>query len=479
MHEDSITLQSTRRPAVASPRHSEHPRQNTRVDVAHRCTQFEISETLELATLDQVGSHLAARLANATGCQVVLATREPSHKRFRLIGDSRGLENPRSLPPGDPIEQVLTESCILGSANDRDFADTTVELETPLRSELAHRFGVLWTRVCLLADTASQVQAALVVIGETIEPDTLAMRLGSQDQLRQLADYLRIRREAETSWWERCRAGLAAKLRARRTVAWAVAILGLATLLIVPVPYYVAADCQCEPATRRILTAPFDAQLAQCFVKPGDVVEIGQLLASFEGVEIASEIESLTAERKRIQQQHDSAIAKGEASVASEATLELRRITGRLDMARQRMQRLELRSPIPGVVVSGDLEESVGASLAIGERLLEIAPLDRMAAQIYIDESDISLVSAGQLTTLRFEGVAGSEFETSLARVFPRAEMVEGKNVYVAEGEIAGDSASLAPGMRGRAHVYEGWRPLAWTLFRKPFLAVRRLWGWY
>lgn len=479
MNDEPTTLQGPRRPTVASPRGFERPSHDARVDAAHRCSPFELSDTLTLATLDQVGSHLAACLAKATGCQVILAIRETSGKRFGLIGDSRGLEKPRSLPPGDPLEQVLTESCLLGSSSKGTFVDTTLELKTPLRTELAHRIGVPWARVCLLADFASQTQAALVVLGESVEPSALEGRLGCQESLRELAVYLRIRRDAEATWWQRCRASLAATLRGKRMAAWAAAVFGLAILLAIPAPHYVAADCQCEPSTRRILTAPFDAQLAESFVKPGDVVEAGQLLARFEGVEIASEIESLDAERKRIQQQHDAAIAKGEASVAAEAALELRSITSRLDLARQRKKRLELRSPIAGVVVSGDLEEAVGAALAIGQTMLEVAPLERMTAEIYVDESDVSLVSAGQPVSLRFEGASGDEFETTVARIFPRAEIVEGENVYVAEGDITGESASLAPGMRGRAQIYDGWRPLAWTLFRKPYLAIRRFWGWY
>lgn len=483
MHDEPATIQRPQRAAAGSPRRPEQPLLENRVDTAHRHRLLDFSDTLGLATLEEAGARLAANAAKSLRCQVILAICEPSRKRFRLIGDSRGLEKPRRLPHGDPLEQVLAESFLLGVTSDRTAVATTIDLTTPLRTELAHQLGIAWTRVCLLADSADQPQAALVMLGDSDDPnahpnDSLE-RLGSPETIQELAAYLRLRREAEANWWERCRAQLAATLRAKRTAAWATAIACFAALLALPVPYYVAADCQCEPTTCRILTAPFDAQLAESLVKPGDIVEAGQLLASFEGAEIASEIESLAAERNRIQQQHDAAIAKGEAAVAAEAALELQRITGRLDMARQRKQRLELRSPIDGVVVSGDLEESVGSSLAIGQRLLEIAPLERMTAEIYVDESDISLVNTGQPVKLHFDGTSGAEFETSLDRIFPRAEIVESENVYVAEGVIQGDSAKLAPGMRGRARVYHGWRPLAWTLFRKPYLAVRRFWGWY
>lgn len=479
MYDDTTTYARPTRSANASQTVAELPWCGTRVDDAHQNCPFKISDTLQLASLAEVGAQLVATMSTMAGCRAMLAVRDSGGHRFRLVGDSQGLGKQRRLPPGDAIEQALADSCMLGVSGEGKCLDTTFELVTPLRKELSHRLGVAWTRVCLLADTDGQVQGAWVLCGDGVVPDNLVNQLCPTEIQHELAAYLSLRRDAETGWWERCRASVGSTLRAKRTAVWAILFLGLGALCAMPVPHYIGADCQCEPATRRILTAPFDAQLAECLVKPGDVVHAGQLVARFEGTEIASEIESLEAEQNQIQLQHYAALAKGDASVASEAALELRRISGQLSMVRQRQQRLELRSPINGTVVSGDLEDSVGASLAIGQRLLEIAPLERVAAEIYIDESDISLVTAGQPVTFRFEGTGATKYETKLARIFPRAEMLNGENVYVAEGTIEGEPASLTPGMRGRAKVYDGWRPLAWMLFRKPYLAMRQFWGWY
>lgn len=479
MYEGLTTHKRPRLSPVASQSSVDPPLLDPLVDARHPSFLFDVSDTLELMTLDEVGRRIATSTAKSIGCSVLVAVWEPCAQRFRLIGDSRELERPRRLAPGDPIEQVLTESCVLGLSSEGAAIGTTIDLGTPLREELAHHLGVAWSRVCLLADSAGQVQGALVIFSKNEELTGLSQRLRLGENLRALPAYLRLRREAEANWRERFRTAMAATLRANRVVAWATILLCLGALLAIPVPHYVGADCQCEPATRRILTAPFDTQLAESLAKPGDVVKAGQLLAVFDGAEIASEIESLSAERNRIQQQQIAAIAKGEASVATEAALELQKLAHRLDILHQRQERLELCSPIDGVVVSGDLEESIGASLAIGQRLLEIAPLDRMTAEIYIDESDISLVRVDQPVSFGFQGAGRTNFDTTVDRIFPRAEVVDSDNVFVAEAQINGDLSSLAPGMRGRAKIYEGLRPLAWTLFYKPYLAVRRFWGWY
>lgn len=470
---------TSRQPRTASRPFAEGQASGSRMDPAHRVTPFDFNCTLELNSIQAVGERLTCALADAAACDALLAAYEPARRRFRLVGDSRGLEKPRLLSPGDSIEQVLTESVIIATSSEGNCLETTLDLQTPTRVALAQQCGVSEVRACLLAESTGSVQGALIFLQDTTPPADVEKLLRERSTLAQLASYLRLRREAAASWWDRLSASSFAKLRSKWSGWTMAALIIVAVLLITPMPHYVGGTCQCEPATRRIVTAPFDAQLAECFVKPGDRVQAGQLLATFEGIEIASEIESLAAERRQSKQCYDAAIAKSEADVATESLLEIQRLDGKLHLLQARQDRLELRSPIDGVVVSGDLEQSVGASLAVGERLLEIAPLQRMIAEVSIDESDISLVSVGQRVSLRFDGSPYESHDTTLVRIFPRAEVIDGENVYVAECEITGNVEALAPGMRGYAKVHGSWRALGWTLFRKPYLAIRRIGEWY
>jgi multidrug efflux pump subunit AcrA (membrane-fusion protein) len=450
----------------------------SRLDAAHQVPTLDFVDTLDAESLDEVGERLACAAAVVAACRVLVAVHDPANHRFELIGDSHGLEESRRLPIGDPFEQALTESRILASQADGACRETTVELQTPVRAELAHRHGVTHARVCLLADRAGNIQGAFILLRDTAWPEA-AVPAHFGTPLVHLASYLRLRREAAATGWHKVRSSIGRRIRTRRTLVLAAGALLLGGVLITPAPHHVSGHCQCEPATRRLLTAPFDAQLSECLVKPGDRVSTGQILATFEGTEIGTEIESLTAERKQAQQRHDAAMVAGEASLAAESSLELQRICGRLKLLRDQQSRLQLQSPVDGVVVSGDLEASVGATIPIGQRLLEVAPLDRMIAEIEIDESDVTLIAVGQRVSLQFNGCPGVGYDATLKRIFPRSEVIDGENVYVAEAQIEGDVSILSPGMRGRAKVHVDARPLGSTMFRKPYSAVLRYWGWY
>ena len=57
---------------------------------------------------------------------------------------------------------------------------------------------------------------------------------------------------------------------------------------------------------------------------------------------------------------------------AQQANLEMKRLDMKRQLLAERQQHLQIRSPISGTVVSGDIEKSEGAPLAIGQNLFEI-----------------------------------------------------------------------------------------------------------
>ncbi len=449
-----------------------------RRDTAHSATTIELADLLHAESLDALGRNLADTLAAKCSCRVLVALYQPSRTRFRLIGDSRQLEKSRTLTIGDPIEQVLTESRILASKQNGTCQETTISIQTLIQKELAHQAGAGSVEVHLLPDANQHLQGAILLLADDAQTQSRdASNLGWSTA--SLASCLGLHRDAARSWWDRLRADTLAWVGSKRARILSIGAIVLALLMACPVPYQIAANCQCEPATRRILTAPFDSQLEACLVKPGDRVAAGQVLATFEGRSIASEIESLAAEEKQANQNYDAAVATGESVKAAEAILELERLGGRIAILRRRHSKLELRSPIEGVVVSGDLKEAVGATLSTGQQLFEIAPLDRLTAEIAIDESDISLISVGDNVTVAFKGSPGESYTAQLERVFPRAEVLDGNIVFISEARVEGNLNLLSPGMRGEAQVDVGWRPLAWKLFRTPYQAMRRFWGQY
>ena len=254
------------------------------------------------------------------------------------------------------------------------------------------------------------------------------------------------------------------------------AVIGV--LAILPWPYSVRCNVTCEPFLRRYVAAPFDAKLLESKILPGDNVEKGQLLAILDGSELRSQIASLEAQLGQATQRRAAALSTGDASNAELERLEVQKLTGEIDVLHSRIARLEIRSPISGIVVSGNLERIQGAPLSVGEDLFEIAPLHNLVMEIAIPESDISRVQVGMETRISLDAGQGGSHVAKIARIHPRSEMRDGQSVFVGEAEIENAQDDIRPGMLGQARVAVGKKPAGWILLHRPYEALRRWIGW-
>jgi hypothetical protein len=73
---------------------------------------------------------------------------------------------------------------------------------------------------------------------------------------------------------------------------------------------------------------------------------------------------------------------------------------------------------------------------------------------------------------VRLEAFNGGRWQSELSRVHPESEHREGRNIFIAEADIAADRvAELRPGMRGRAIIVGDRQPLIWII-------GHRFWDW-
>jgi len=289
---------------------------------------------------------------------------------------------------------------------------------------------------------------------------------------------LHLHRLARKSTLARCVAGLQQAVfrwKGRLAVLVACVVLGL---LCVPAPYRIGADAQIEPVVRRYVAAPFDGTLESTLVSPGDVLSQGDLLARMDAREMQWELDGLLAEYHRVSKKRDSAMADAEVAEAQLAKLEMDRIELRTQLLEHRIRHLEIRSPIDGVVVRGDLEKAEGAPLTVGQSLFEIAPLGEMVVEIAVPEDEIQYVVPGRGVVLRLEAYPGSIWNATVSKIHPRSEMWDDRNVFIAEFILADARGALRPGMKGRAKITGPRRPLAWNLFHRPYEKMAQMWGW-
>jgi biotin carboxyl carrier protein len=266
--------------------------------------------------------------------------------------------------------------------------------------------------------------------------------------------------------------------REKRGRAIMTAISLIVLILWIPVHYHPKCDCTVEPVMRRYVAAPFAGPLEKSLVEPGDFVGEGQLLARMDGREVRMELAGTRADLHRATKQRAGHLATHESGQAEVARFEVDRLQMQTELLEHREQHVEIRSPIAGVVVSGDLEDAEGMPLEVGQTLFEIAPLEEMIVEVSIREDDFSYVRSGMPVTVRLDAFPFRPFTASIERIHPRAELRDDANVFIADVRLDHPGMGLRPGMRGTARIEADRYPLGWNLFRRPLVAAVAWLGW-
>ncbi len=255
-------------------------------------------------------------------------------------------------------------------------------------------------------------------------------------------------------------------------------VVAVVAVLAVPLPYKVTCDCLLQPVVRQYVAAPFDAQLDEVLVVPGDMVGRDDVLARLDAREIRWELAGLTADYNRARKMRDSSLAGREVAKAQMAALEMERLGLRIRLLQNRTKNLQIKTPIDGLVITGDLEKTEGAPLTKGQVLFEIAPLGEMVVEVAIPDGQISHVQPGQQVSIRLDAHPTLTLEGTLTKIHPRAEQRNAENVFIGEVLLPNPGKILRPGMNGRAKVVAAEHPLVWNLFHGAYEYLVYRVGW-
>lgn len=263
----------------------------------------------------------------------------------------------------------------------------------------------------------------------------------------------------------------------RGKTVWVLAAAAAAAMFI-PMPYNVSVECELQPVVRRFVAAPFAGEFEKSLAKPGDLVTKGQVLGRMSGRELRWELAGLVADQQRACKSRDANMASAKTAVAQMDQLEIERLELKRALLENRLKQLEIRSPINGIVISGDVERSEGVPVEIGQVLFEVAPLDSMLVELAIPDNEISHINAGMPTTVRLDAHSGSLWSGSLKRIQPRSVTRETDNVFLGELPLDNADRVLKPGMKGRGKIRTASHSLGWILFHKPWDHAMTWLGW-
>ena len=297
--------------------------------------------------------------------------------------------------------------------------------------------------------------------------DSCAARLGSS---------LRLVQRAEPGRYQGLFDKLADIKNNRKKLAL-LSFLIVATSLI-PMPYQVASECEVRPESKLFIASPFDTTLETCHVEPGQEVTKDMALATLDGRETRLELAEIEADLNRAMKQRDGHVVSHDSGEAYVAKYEIERLTSRRDLLLHRQQGLELRSPLDGIVIAGDLKNAEGMPLKVGETLFEVAPLDKLRVELAIPEDDVRYTQPEMPTKIRLDAFPFESWDGKIERIHPASELKNDQNVFIAVVQIDNTDGRLRPGMTGTAKTKSIWRPVIWNYFHKPAAVAARWLGW-
>ena len=136
-------------------------------------------------------------------------------------------------------------------------------------------------------------------------------------------------------------------------------------------------------------------------------------------------------------------------------------------------------APVDGIVIKGDLTQSLGAPVELGDTLLEIAPSSGYKVYLLIPESDIHHVEIGQTGRLTLRSNPGNNIPIIVTNIHPVAVGQNGINHFRIEANFNLDGESIRPGQTGIAKLTGGDTNLLWSLSNRLVTWVRlRIWEW-
>jgi RND family efflux transporter MFP subunit len=253
----------------------------------------------------------------------------------------------------------------------------------------------------------------------------------------------------------------------------------LLLLALVEGEYRIDAKAGLEGTIQRVVVAPFEGFITEASVRAGDIVEQGQLLCRLDDRDLQLERAKWSSEQAQLLSAQREALAKHDRSEISILKTQFDQAKAELALVEEKLARTRLTAPLSGLVVSGDLSQSLGVPVERGQVLFQVAPLDAYRIMLEVDERDIAQVQPGQRGQLALAGLPNERQVFIIERILPVSTAAEGRNFFRIEARLDQQADQLQPGMRGVGKIETGSRKLIWIWTHRIIDELRlMLWTW-
>jgi RND family efflux transporter MFP subunit len=241
--------------------------------------------------------------------------------------------------------------------------------------------------------------------------------------------------------------------------------------------YKVSAPASIEGSVSQVIAAPVAGFIKTAQARAGDRVAKGQLMATLDDRSLQLELNKWQGEANKIKKAYQEALAKKARTELSILRARSDQIDAELALVEQRIARTELRAPHAGYVTSGDLSQSMGAPVEVGDVLFEVAPLQDYRVIMEIDERDMAGIKKDNTGQVVIKAIPGEPVDIAIDQIVPMAISGDGNTYFRVEGKFDNPGNDLRPGMEGVARIHVGERKLLWIWTHKVVDRIR-LWLW-
>ncbi len=452
---------------------------------------------LQARTLRAAAQALVTDLADEAGAaRVSLALSLPgSAQRLRLLASSGAERVDIASPWRDQVlgamAEALDQGCsaswppaaaafdgVGGEGGDEGGGEGGLHFEL---QQLQHSVG---GAVAVLPLGRPGSCTAAVCIERSGEAPIDTLTLARLEALLQLAGpALDWMQRAERPWHRRAFDALGAAFhrlrepeqRLRRR-AVAAAVVALAALALLPLSHDIGGRARLEGSMQRVVAAPTDGFVKTAHVRPGDRVAAGAPLLDLLEDDLRLERDRWASQRAQHENAYASAMARTDRVGAATAMARVAEAQSQLALVEERLGRGRLVAPFDGVVIAGDLSQSIGAPVRQGDTLLTLASAAGYRVIVEVDEVDIARVQVGQGGRLSLSALPWQGEDIVVERIAPMARAVEGRNVFEVEARLLAPGPALRPGLLGRAELVVGHRPPLWVWLGRAADRLRLAW---
>ena len=227
--------------------------------------------------------------------------------------------------------------------------------------------------------------------------------------------------------------------------------------------YRITSDATLEGTVQRVISAPMAGYLDSQHVRAGDIVKEGDIMFTLDEHDLR--LEKLKWESQRSQRIREYTEASAEHDRAKSLILnaQIKQANAQISLVDEQLKRTRVLSPFDGIVVSGDLSQSLGAPVERGDILFEVSPLNSYRVILNVDETEISNIRHKQTGKLVLAAAPDKKIPIIIEKITPVSSAEEGANFFRVEAKLeSSDNDNLRPGMQGIGKISVDDRKLIW-----------------